>query len=244
MSRRPLPQAIVPFKCSDKLIDEGWTPERARDLANIPSPFRAILVGGCGSGKSTVAKQLLIHQRPRFSELILVHADGPGEGRESGTTEWNDADPTLIMNEIPDLEWFDELCANDDPCNPVKRLLVIDDLEQTAANKARLRNLALVFRYISTHKSMSVILCHQSMFDIMPLVRKMANVYIIWPPRAKNELTLIANRVGLDKDVLRALFKQLCHDPRDSIMIDLTRNSPQKLRLNMWTPIDLDSDDD
>jgi ABC-type cobalamin/Fe3+-siderophores transport system ATPase subunit len=244
MSRRnELPKAIVPFRCADKLIEEKWTAERAEDLANIPSPFRAILVGGCGSGKSTVAKQLLIHQKPNFDELILIHADVGDDEHQGGSTEWWDADPTLVMNECPSLEFWTALCANDDPDRPVKRLVVVDDLEQTSALKQRLKNLALLFRYVSTHKSMSVILCHQSMFDIMPLLRKMANLYIVWKPRAKNELTLIENRVGLDKGVLKELFTQLCPNQRDSITIDLTDRSPQKLRLNLWTPIDLEEDD-
>ena len=37
------PKAIVPIKCADKVGVEKWTPERAKDLANFPSPARILV---------------------------------------------------------------------------------------------------------------------------------------------------------------------------------------------------------
>ena len=103
-----------------------------------------------------------------------------------------------------------------------------------------------MFRYASTHKGLTIYFAHQSFFDVMPLIKKMANVYIIWKPRDRSEIHLIENRVGMKKDNLKELFKTVATGHRDSICVDLTENSPAPLRLNIWNEIQLqesDSDD-
>ena len=72
----------------------------------------------------------------------------------------------------------------------------------------------------------------------------MANVYILWKPRSYNELQLIENRVGMKKGTLRELFKTVATKHRDSIMVDMTENSPAPLRLNVFKKIEYDSDSD
>ena len=235
-----LPQAIVPFDCSDKKISEGWTPKRARDLANLPSPFRALLIGPPGVGKSTVVKNLLIHQRPRFDELIIIHEDHRADG--SGTTEYDDCDPTHMLGDIPSLEAWGELCAGDDPDLPKKRLVVLDDLEFSRADKTRLQNLAVLFRYVSSHKGMSVALLHQSFFDTPTIVKKCSNFICLWRPRANSEYALLDNRCGLGKGTLRMLFDEVAPGERDSVAVDHTPNTPAQLRLNIWQPIELIAD--
>lgn len=234
-----LPQEVVAFDCSDKKIRESWTPKRARDLANLPSPFRALLIGPPGGGKSTVAKNLLIHQRKRFAELYVIHEDYREDG--TGTTEYDDADPTAMLGDVPPLEYWNDVCAGDDPDGPpVKRLVILDDLELTSANRERLRNLAILFRYVSTHKGMSVILCHQSFFDIPSVIKKCANVFVLWKPRASSEYALLDNRTGLPKGTLRRLFEEVAPLETDNITIDHTAGSPAPLRLNIWRPISIE----
>ena len=115
-----------------------------------------------------------------------------------------------------------------------KRAIILDDLEYLSANKQRLKNLAILFRYASSHKKVTIYLAHQSFFDTPILVKKMSNIYILWKPRSTSELGLDENRTGLKKDTLKTLFKTVATKFRDSIMIDLTENSPCKLRLNIW----------
>ena len=171
----------------------------------------------------------------------MVHEDYREDG--SGTTEYNDADPTAMLGDVPPLEYWNEVCATDDPSGPpVKRLVILDDLELTGANRERLRNLAILFRYVSTHKGMSVILCHQSFFDLPGVIKKCSNLFILWRPRANSEYALLDNRCGVPKGTLRMLFDEVAPGERDSIMIDHTANSPAPLRLNIWQPISIDTD--
>ena len=50
-------------------------------------------------------------------------------------------------------------------------------------------------------------------------------------------MKLIANKVGEEYEDLEYIFDNICTDFRDSLCIDLKRNSPHKLRKNLWTPI-------
>ena len=233
---------IVVFSSADKTLKESWSDKnRAKNLANFPSPFRMLCLGPPNMGKSTVAKNIVIAQDPPFDEVYVVHQDA------GITRDYIDLEPTEMFSEVPSLEFWNTLPEyheqtdeeeelGSDP-RPIKRLVIIDDLEYTSAHKQRLANLAILFRYASSHKGLSIILCHQSFFDVPALVKKMSDVFIVWRSRARNELSLIENRVGLPAGGLSEMFNALAKDPRDSIAIDCIRSSPAPLRLNLYTPI-------
>ena len=228
----------MPFDCSDKKIRDTWDARRSKNLANIPSPFRALLVGPPGVGKSTLVKNLLIHQRPRFDELIIIHLDHRDDG--SGSAEYADCDPTHQLAEIPSLDEWDQLFSGDDPDRPTRRLVVLDDLEFERADKSRLQNLGTLFRYVSSHRGMSIALCHQSFFHVPTIVKQTSSVFILWRPRATSEYALLDNRCGLPRGTLHMLFNEIATGEQDSIMVDHSPNTPAPLRLNIWQPITLD----
>jgi len=221
---------IVPIKCADKVGVERWTPDRL-DIGNFPSPARILLIGECGVGKSTLIKNLIIHARPRFEEVYLVHEDA------EYTKEYDDLEPTEKFNDVPPLEFWNYEGPHK------KRAIIFDDVEMTTANRERLKNLAIAFRYASTHKGLTIYFAHQSFFNIMPLIKRMADVIIVWKVKARNELGLIENRVGLPDGTLRELFKNVATKHKDSICIDLKENSPAPLRLNVWQEIEIAPDD-
>ena len=234
MSRTRLPDRIVAFECSDKVGKvERWSPRRAQDIGNFPSPARILLVGPPHVGKSTLVKNLIIHQKPAYQEVYIVHPD-------QCSTEWDDLEPTDVLLDIPPLEFWSELPSHNSKDEPIKRAIILDDVEFTSSNKEQQRNLATLLRYCSSHKFLSVYICHQSYFDLPPLAKKMASIFIIWKPRSRNEVALIENRCGLMKHALRTLFQTIATGPQDSICVDHTQGSPSRLRLNIWQPIDED----
>jgi hypothetical protein len=42
--------------------------------------------------------------------------------------------------------------------------VIVDDVEYTSASKQRLKDLAILMRFASSHKNLSVIVSHQSFF--------------------------------------------------------------------------------
>jgi len=231
--KMPTPfKEIHAIKNPDKQGAEFWNKSRAKNIGNFPSPQRILLLGPCGVGKSTLIKNLIMAQRPMFQEVYLIHEDA------GYTKEYADLECTEEMNEPPDISFWD----TDGPFK--KRAVIVDDLELTSAHKERLKNLAIMFRYASTHRGLTIYFAHQSFFDVMTLIKKMASVYIIWKPRAYTEINMIENRCGLKKDTLKDLFKTVATGHRDSICVDLSENSPAHLRLNIWQPIQMDNSDD
>ena len=107
-----------------------------------------------------------------------------------------------------------------------------------------MKNLAILFRYCSTHKGLTIYFAHQSFFDVTSLVKKMANIYVLWKPRAYSELALIENRVGYAKGTLKELFQTVATGHRDSITVDLTEGTPAPLRKNIWEKIAAQSEEE
>ena len=227
---------IVVIKNKDKQNHEAWSSGRSKDISNFPSPCRIVLLGGVGKGKTNLLKNLILHKSPMFDEIVLCHPD------IEHSHEYDDLDVSDKIDEIPDLSYFN---YDDDPKK--RRLLIIDDMEFEAANKQRLKNLAILFRYGSSHKGLSIYFSHQNFFSVPTIVKKLASVFIIWKPTARNELTLIENRVGMPKGSLKHLFKTVASGHRDSICIDMSENTPAPLRLNLWKilkPVQSSSDED
>ena len=52
-------------------------------------------------------------------------------------------------------------------------------------------------------------------------------------------MSLIEDRVGMPKGAIKELFTTIATKHFDSICIDMTKDSPQVLRLNIWKPIEL-----
>jgi hypothetical protein len=191
-------------------------------------------------------KNIIIQQRPVFDEVYVIHEDAGDEDNAAGTSEWDDLDPTAIMGSVAGLDYWNAICAEDDlDAPPVKRLVILDDVEMKgggAGMKTRLRNIATLFRYCSSHKGFSIMCAHQDMFGLDPIVKKCANIFLIWKPHARNESSLIDNRTGLAKGTLKTLFNEVATGVHDFITIDLSKGTKMPLRLGLWTPIELEEE--
>jgi hypothetical protein len=217
------PTKVVVFENADKarFKTERWSSDR--DLAAIPHPFRLLALGSVGRGKTTSLMNIfLAHQASSkpFKELYIVCPDS--------SSEWESAQPTQTLHSLPDPELF----------TPTKKtLLVIDDWEMSGLNTAQKKKLSTLFRYVSSHMNVSIMLSFQSFFDCAPMARKCANCFILWKPTSKMECTQMGNRCGLDKGVLDELFIQHSPGDYDNIMIDRTVGTKTPIRKNIYEVI-------
>ena len=222
--RTKLKNEIICLNNADKVgWTESWTP--GRNLVDFPHPFRVCILGKVGFGKSTLAKNIFLRCQmgdTPFRQLYIIHGS-------PDTKEYDEFDPTMIITDIPDPDEFGE--------NDVKTLIIIDDYEFESMNRLQKKNLSSLFRYVSSHHNVSIIVAFQSFFDVPTIIRKCSNVFIIYRPNDDDELVTIGRRVGLKKDEILQLFNNLLTKKRDTLTIDMTENSPATLRKNLFTPI-------
>jgi hypothetical protein len=111
---------------------------------------------------------------------------------------------------------------------PVKRLVILDDLEMKGSD--RLKNLQVLFRYVSSHKGFSLCLSYQNFFGLEPVIKKVSNIFVVWRPRDRDEIGRIEKRVGLEKFSMLWQKMNMTH----------TCRSPAPLRLSIADPIEID----
>lgn len=229
-----LPDEIVVLRNKDKDgWGESWDYPKNRSLGLLPHPFRLLALGSVGRGKTNTIKNLFLkHQASAkpFQRLFIITCS-------ENSQEWVDCDPDDILEQIPPLEIF-----TDDTSQ--KTCVIIDDYEFAASAKIQIKRLTTLFRYVSSHCNVSIFCSYQNFFSVPQIVRRCANSFLIYKPNSKLEITTLSNRVGINDRFLKNLFKKECSGPYDSVLVDLSINTPAKIRKNIYEPIEYDSDND
>lgn len=213
---------IIVLDCPDKEKDEHWEP--GRNLANIPAPFRAILAACPNSGKSMVCKNIALYARPLYERIVVVSCS-------KDTKDYDELEPNIVLDRLPSIESFDR---------NYKNLLIIDDYKpKKSIDKALLDRF---FGFVSSHCNTTILYCTQDLFALnSPVIRRMSNIFFLWAGSDDQQITMIGKRVGLGKngdDILKQIFKELHFKKHDSLCIDLTNNTPAKLRMNIFQVIE------
>ena len=99
-------------------------------------------------------------------------------------------------------------------------------------SKDQKRNLDRLVGYVSTHRNISVGLCAQDAFNVPPIVRRCANLFIVWKMEDLDSMSRVATKTGLKASNLYTLFSTILTAPRDSLWVDTTDRSPYPLRKN------------
>ena len=230
--RPKLPRKIVVVPNADKGgWVESWARPKNRHIGLFPHPTRAIFCGNTGLGKSNAMLNCFLQvqsSRRPFKEVHVICCD-------VGSKEWDAIEPTTKRETLPDVDEFD---------GKKKVLILIDDWDTTKISKDEQKRLSKLFRYGSTHLNISIYMSYQSTFHVPTIARRCSNLWNIWRPSSDNELKMIGERCGLKPEDITAIFDNICTHFRDFLTVDLTTNSPAKLRKSIFTPIELADDDD
>jgi len=217
-----LPNKIIVIPNLDKSRDEQW--HTKRNMANFPSPFRMIITGGCGSGKTNTIKNIILRQYPYFDRILLCHLDvyDTEEYLDMGLEEED------LFDKIPPMSEFD---------GEGKTLLIIEELEFNTT-RGKHNDVSKIFRYYASHKHLSVILSFQDFFSVPTICRRVSNIFVCYKTPDKNQLNAIGKKVGLnEKGELLQLIKEFCPLQTDSLCFDLTKKTPYPIRKNIFQNI-------
>ena len=205
----------------DKGYHEQW--HKNRNMLNIPHPFRALLFGSPNSGKTNMIFNLIMRANPPFHKIYILHPDP--ESKEYSVL----GDNCELLSEIPEIDFCDR---------DTKNLLIVDDIELKTLKKQEKARLDRICSYSSTHRNLSICLTSQDCFNVPPSIRRSANIFFLYKNVPDlSSLSTVASRTGLNSTQLFNIFS-LCKDIRDCLCIDLTPNSPSRLRINGFKKVD------
>lgn len=221
---------IIPLPNADKDgFKDEWYP--GRNFGNLLHPFKLVTAGPPNSGKTTaiinVFLRIQLSDKP-FENLIVIQPDT--------SHEYDILDPTIILSDFPEPE--DLVTGSDDEM--VKTAVIIDDFDLTKLTKQQQINVSKLFRYLSSHNNISIMTSYQDFFSIPTIIRKCATHFLIYKPRNQDELTVVAKRVGLKKDVIHNIFDREIKHKKDCLLIDLTCPDEFALRKNIFNVLNLD----
>ena len=212
-SSTKLPNAIIMIPNADKTWHEK--PDD-NDLANLPHPSRVIYCAASNLGKTLILKNCLIHATPNFNRIVIYHNDPSSE-------EYNDVDAEYVT-EIPEVDFWDK---------NLKNLFILEDINFKRLKRDQKELIDRYYGCFSTHHSISVWSTFQRAFSCPPEIRDMSNILFLWNSRNKRSLSDLSSTLGIDVDDLKYIFKNICTDKYDFLVIDSTR--PEKyLRKNLF----------
>jgi ABC-type dipeptide/oligopeptide/nickel transport system ATPase component len=190
---------------------------------HINLPFRMLIVGSSGSGKTQTLLNL-IHKMPETFNHIYVITKNKDEPLYNYLEDKLKDGITIVegINNAPNLE--KDISKED------QTLIVMDDLVLEKNQKpleefflrARKRNCSLI--YIS-----------QTYFGVPPVIRKNLTYMIIKRLASLPDLFRILREysLGIDKEKLKAMYEHcITKNKQDFLMLDLDANPEDRFRMN------------
>jgi ABC-type dipeptide/oligopeptide/nickel transport system ATPase component len=192
------------------------------DIHHIKLPFRMLITGSSGSGKTQTLLSLL-HNMPKTFEKIIITTKNKDEPLYNWLEDKFEKDPNFEMREIdkdglPDLDKFDKEQNN---------LLVMDDLVGEKNQKPMEQ-----FFLRARKKGCSLVYITQSYYAVPRMIRSNLTYLIIKQVSSMKNLTMIMREydLGIDRTQLIDMYKQATEQKAGFLMIDLEGDEGKKFR--------------
>lgn len=202
------------------------------DIHHIKLPFRMLITGSSGSGKTQTLLSLL-HNMPKTFEKIIITTKNKDEPLYNWLEDKFEKDPNFEMREIdkdglPDLDKFDKEQNN---------LLVMDDLVGEKNQKPMEQ-----FFLRARKKGCSLVYITQSYYAVPRMIRSNLTYLIIKQVSSMKNLTMIMREydLGIDRTQLIDMYKQATEQKAGFLMIDLEGDEGKKFRKDFDGYFDVD----
>ena len=194
------------------------------DIHHIKLPFRMIIAGNSGSGKTQTFLNLL-HNMPSTYENIFICTKNKDEPLYNYLEDKLGKDGLTIkegISELPDLDSLDKEQNN---------LIVLDDLVNESA---RLQKPICDYFIRARKKNCSIIYISQSFYAVPKLIRDNISYLMIKQVSSMKNLTMICREcsLGIDKKQLKKIYDDATDTKQSFLLIDLEGGKDERFRKN------------
>ena len=190
-------------------------------IHHIKLPFRMLITGSSGSGKTQTLLSLL-HNMPKTFEKIIITTKNKDEPLYNWLDEKFEKEGGFEIREVdkdglPELDKFDKECNN---------LLVMDDLVGEKNQKPMEQ-----FFLRARKKGCSLVYITQSYYAVPKMIRNNLTYLIIKQVSSMRNLTMIMKEydLGVSKDDLIEMYETATADKSGFLMIDLEGDKDKML---------------
>jgi len=194
------------------------------DIHHIKLPFRMIIAGNSGSGKTQTLLNLLYNMPDTFEKIFIV-TKNKDEPLYNYLEDKLGKDGLTIkegITELPDVDSLDKEQNN---------LIVLDDLVNEPSKQQR-----PVCDYFirARKKNCSIIYISQSFYAVPKLIRDNISYLIIKQVSSMKNLTMICREcsLGIDKKQLKKIYDDATQSKQDFLLIDLEGDKDERFRKN------------
>jgi hypothetical protein len=191
---------------------------------HIKLPFRMIIAGNSGSGKTQTLLNLIYNMPDTFEKIFIItkNKDEPlynyledKLGKEGLTIKEG-------LTELPDVDSLDKEQNN---------LIVLDDLVNEPLKQQRP---VADFFIRARKKNASIIYISQSFYAVPKLIRDNINYLIIKQVSSMKNLTMICREcsLGIEKKQLKKIYDDATQKKQDFLLIDLEGDKDERFRKN------------
>jgi ABC-type dipeptide/oligopeptide/nickel transport system ATPase component len=194
------------------------------DTHHIKLPFRMIIAGNSGSGKTQTLLNLLYNMPDTFEKIFVVtkNKDEPLYNYLEDKLGKDGLSIKEGITELPDLDALDKEQNN---------LIVLDDLVNEPTKQQR-----PVCDYFirARKKNCSIIYISQSFYAVPKLIRDNISYLIIKQVSSMKNLTMICREcsLGIEKKELKRIYDDATQSKQDFLLIDLEGDKDERFRKN------------
>lgn len=192
---------------------------------HIKLPFRMIIAGNSGSGKTQTLLNLLYNMPDTFEKIFIVT-------KNKDEPLYNYLEDKLGEDGLSIKEGITELPDVDSLNKEENNLIVLDDLVNEPSKQQR----PICDYFIRARKkNCSIIYISQSFYAVPKLIRDNISYLIIKQVSSMKNLTMICREcsLGIDKKQLKKIYDDATETKQDFLLIDLEGDKDERFRKNL-----------
>lgn len=194
------------------------------DIHHITIPFRAVILGNSGSGKTQTLLNILYNMPNTFEKIYIITKDKKEPLYEYVEDKYKKQGVEVLegVENLPDLSKFDE---------DTQTLVVLDDMVNEPEKKLQ----PVCDFYIRCRKKgCSIIFISHSWYKMPKLMRLQLSHLFIKQLSSMRDLKMIMNdfSYSMDKKFIKEVYEYCTKDKKDFLLIDINADPDEKFRHN------------